>query len=237
MKKLVIFSSKKSFVPAIISVCFLLSLGVVLGTRNLPQTSPQKLVWKKPIQQYENPNDKRTLKEKAQEVGHYRAVQPPPDLNGYGTLDDLTLKAELIVIARARHNISQVSNDGATVTMNYEMQSEYFYKGRMAQGNLLSVILPGGLAVFSDGTSAEIGAPWFKKMINGNTYLLFLNRQDNGLWITTGGPRGVFSIPTSSTNRKVASHSLIEGDPMARFNDMGVVEFLRTVKHSVESAR
>ena len=234
MKKLIAIWTRHSLKITITLVLILVSLGVVLGTRNQSrQSQPQNPVWRGPANVENNEKDRRPLKEKAKEAGRYRAIQPAPDLHEFNTLADLSKKADLIVIATALHNSSLVSPDGNTINLEYSMQVEHVYKGTVDKSRSLLVSLPGGIANFPDGTSAEIGAPWFKKMMNASTYLLFLNSQNDRPWITTGGPRGVFEIPTTSTNRNVTSHSLLEGDPMRVFNDMDVIEFLRAVRQSL----
>jgi hypothetical protein len=117
------------------------------------------------------------------------------------------------------------------------MKVEHSYKGNLAAGQTISVSLPGGLTKFADGTSAEIKTPWFKKMINGKTYLLYLSANENRPFTITGGPRGLFEIPTDATNRLVTSHRMIEGDPMRNYNELDVIVFLREVKQAVTRSK
>lgn len=214
----------------------LLALGVVLGARGLyhQRTAPQELVWKKPpSNEDDNLKDPRLLKDKAKEAGRYLAAEYPPNFDKLNTLGDLVKEADALVIAKALNNISQLSSNGKTTTIVYEMSVLHVYKGTVATGNGLSVSLPGGLVRFSDGTSAEIRTPWFKKMLNGRTYLLFLSRQPDGAWKPTCGPRGLFEIPTTEANRKVASHTLIDGDPMRAYDGMEVTEFFRALRKAL----
>lgn len=74
-------------------------------------------------------------------------------------------------------------------------------------------------------------------MMNGKTYLLYLSANENHPFTITGGPRGLFSIPTDATNRVVTSHSMIEGDPMRNYSEMDVIAFLREVKQAVSRAK
>ena len=70
-------------------------------------------------------------------------------------------------------------------------------------------------------------------MLNGGTYLLFLSRQPDSTWTPTGGPRGLFEIPTTTANRKVTSHTLIDGDPMRAYDGMEVTDFHRALKEAL----
>lgn len=201
------------------------------------QQAPRGLIWKSPpTRDDDNLKDRRPLKDKAKNAGRYVATEYPSDLTGFSTLDELARSADSIVIAKAIDNASRISSNGMTVTIDYQLKIEHGYKATPRQSSSISVSLPGGLARFSDGTSAEIRTPWFRKMVNGHTYLLFLNRRGNR-WSVTGGPRGLFEIPTSEAYRKVTSHSLIENDPMRAYNDIDVIQFLRAVKQSANRTR
>jgi hypothetical protein len=236
MRKLRMFIRRQRAKIAVAFVLILLALGVVLGARGLyhQRSAPQQLVWKKPpSNEDDNLKDPRPLKDKAKEAGRYVAAEYPPKFDKLNTLGELAREADAVVIAKALHNTSQLSPNGKTVTIVYEMSVLHVYKGTFGTGNDLSVSLPGGLARFSDGTSAEVRTPWFKKMLNGGTYLLFLSRQPDRAWTPTGGPRGLFEIPTNEANRKVASHTMIDGDPMRAYDGMEVTQFLRALKEAL----
>ena len=215
----------------------LISIGVAFGTLGVyhqQPAPPQKLVWKKSANsEPDNAVDQRLLVDKARTAGKYVGIEYPPNLNKFKTLNDLVSAADSIVIATALKNVCKPSGDGKTVTIDYEMTVEHAYKGNLSSGKTISVSIPGGLVKFADGTSAEIRTPWFKKMTNRSTYLLFLNNHGNGRLTITGGPRGLFGIPTTASNRKVVPHSLIEGDPMQSYSDTDVIVFLRAVKQAV----
>jgi hypothetical protein len=211
---------------------------IVLQVSVYGQPSPQRqFTWKSPPDRADdNLKDRRPLKDKAKNNGRYVATEYPPTLTRFNTLDALARSADAIVIAKAIDNASRISSDGMTVTTDYQLKVEHGYKGKLAEGGSISVSLPGGLTRFSDGSSAEIRTPWFRKMVNGRTYLLFLNRRGNR-WSVTGGPRGLFEIPTTEGYRNVTSHSLMENDPMRAYNDTEVIQFLRAVKQSAKRAR
>lgn len=224
----------------LVLVLVLLSLGGAVGALTVyrRQASPRQLVWRTSSNtRTTHLQDQRPLREKARDVGQYRGTELPPDLSLFNNLDDVTRGSAAIVIATANRNVCSLSQDGKTVTIDYEMKVEHSYKGRLSPAHTISVSLPGGLAKFPDGTSAEIKTPWFKKMINGKTYLLYLSANENRPFTTTGGPRGLFEIPTDATNRLVTSHSMIEGDPIRNYNEMDVIVFLREVKQAVIRTR
>lgn len=214
----------------------LLSLGVALGALSVyrRQTSPRELVWRASSNaESTDQQDQRPLREKARDAGQYKTVERPPDLRLFNNLDDVTKGSAVIVIATANRNVCSLSPNGKTVTIDYEMKVDHSYKGTLTPGQAITVSLPGGLTKFPEGTSAEVKTPWFKKMMNGKTYLLYLNANENRPFTITGGPRGVFQIPTDDTNRLVTSHSMIENDPMRNYNEMDVTVFLREVKQTV----
>lgn len=214
----------------------LLSIGVALGALSVyrRQTSPRELVWRASSNaESTDQQDQRPLREKARDAGQYKTVERPPDLRLFNNLDDVTKGSAVIVIATANRNVCSLSPNGKTVTIDYEMKVDHSYKGTLTPGQAITVSLPGGLTKFPEGTSAEVKTPWFKKMMNGKTYLLYLNANENRPFTITGGPRGVFQIPTDDTNRLVTSHSMIENDPMRNYNEMDVTVFLREVKQTV----
>jgi len=240
MRKLLMFIRRQRAKIAVAFAFILLTLGVVLGARGFyhQRIAPQELVWKKPpSNEDDNLKDPRPLKDKAKEAGRYVAAEYPPNFDKLNTLGELAKEADAVLIAKALHNISQVTPDGKTVTIVYEMSVLHVYKGALGTGNGISVSLPGGLARFSDGTSAEIRTPWFKKMLNGGTYLLFLSGRPDRAWTPTGGPHGLFEIPTTEANRKVASHTLIDGDPMRAYDGVEVTEFLRTLREALTRSK
>jgi hypothetical protein len=217
-------------------ILVLLSLGGALGALSLyrRQTPPRQLVWKNSTNaESTDVQDQRPLREKARDAGQYKVTERPPDLSSFNNLDEVTRRSAAVVIATANRNVCSLSQNGKTVTIDYEMKVEHSYKGSLTLGQTISVSLPGGLTKFPDGTSAEIRTPWFKKMINGKTYLLYLSANENRPFTITGGPRGVFEIPTDATTRLVTSHSMIEGDPMRNYNQVDVIVFLREVKQAV----
>lgn len=224
----------------LVLIVVLLSLGGALGALTIyrRQTSPRYLVWRNSSNaESTDVQDQRPLRERARDARQYKVTERPPDLSPFTNLDEVTRGSAAIVIATANRNVCSLSPNGKTVTIDYEMKVEHSYKGSLTPGQEISVSLPGGLTKFADGTSAEIKTPWFKKMMNGKTYLLYLSANENRPFTITGGPRGLFEIPTDATSRLVASHSMIDGDPMRNYNQMDVLVFLREVKQAVTRAK
>jgi hypothetical protein len=84
--------------------------------------------------------------------------------------------------------------------------------------------------VFEDGTVAEIRTPGFKKVLNGNTYVMFLAEGDKAkdLFTLNGGPQGVFEVPADGTGIKTFGRAT---DPVVQKNkDRDVKAFLKEVR-------
>lgn len=65
-------------------------------------------------------------------------------------------------------------------------------------------------------------------MENRHTYVLFLTAEGDGTaYVTTGGPQGVFEITADSTS--VKSNSGINKDPMWKYHDMKLEQFMDEV--------
>lgn len=201
----------------------------------------QRLVWHqstaaKKASPENDPNDSRSLKDKAKEKGRFVGYQAQSDAK----LNDLSALANgsaLIVIGVPKTNISRMSADGKNITLDYTVKVEYVYKGKDGlQGDDVTVSLPGGMVSFDDGTVAEIRAPWFKKMQDGKTYLLFLEKAEAGRYVPTAGPEGIFEIPTDSSSREVKVHVSSQDDPMWKYDSTDVRQFLREVRKLTKTA-
>lgn len=197
----------------------------------------RQLSWR-PSAQTQNTavDDNRTLREKARQYRSFVKTEYPKGLEAFTTLDDLSKAADVIVIGTVKSNISKLSEDEKEITLDYQMVTEKAYKGNLNEKDVFTVSLPGGKVVFPDGSSAGVSAPWFKKMQNDRTYLLFLKRQQEISFTTIGGPRGLFQIPTDGTNRNIQIHTLITDDPMLKYKDMEVRAFLKEVRQAVAKA-
>lgn len=180
--------------------------------------------------------DNRTLKEKAKQSRTF-IDSKAPGKERYADLEQLTRQSDVVVIGTPQQNVCRLTPDGRSITTDYQVRVEYSYKGRLQEGNIISVSLPGGLVEFEDGSRAEIRAPWFKKMENGHTYLLYLkNITASRPFVTTGGPQGVFEIPTSRESRSVKSNSGLPQDQMWKYHNMNVRVFFKEVRKAAKKS-
>lgn len=171
-----------------------------------------------------------SLKQKAKQHGKFVGDEAPPAA-AYAQLAELASDSSDIVIGTAQQNVCRLSKDGKTITTDYQVTLEHKYKGKSHQGTSITVSLPGGLVQFSDGTSAEIRAPWFKKLQQGTTYLFFLNLgSDAQRFVPTGDAQGIFEIPTTKRDRLVKTQSGRLQDPIWRYNKVDVIDFLKQVR-------
>lgn len=218
------------------SVIICLVVSIVLITISISWAgiagNKQRFLWRQPATTQNDGEDKRTLREKARQSRKIVDTENPTNLPSLATLDDLARASDIVVIGTAKSNGSKLSQDEKKITLDYEMVAEKVYKGSLSQGGVFTVSLPGGQVVFPDGSTAAISTPWFKKMQNDKTYLLFLKQEQGRPFTTVGGPRGLFQIPTDATSRKVQAHTLIANDPLLKYNDVEVRAFLRELRKS-----
>lgn len=179
--------------------------------------------------------DTRSLKEKAKQAGDFIGSQNPKRTAVYAGLAELTAQSSAVIIGTPQGNTPTLSRDGKSLTLNYKVQVEYVYKGKLQQGNTVTVTLPGGRLKFDDGSTAEVRTPWFKKMQNGKTYALFLTSgSGNDLFVTTGEAQGIFEIPTTQDDRIVKSHSGIPQDPVWKYHGTPVKAFLEELRKATK---
>lgn len=207
----------------VLAILSLFALGFVLAKSNLPNNATLA----------QSRRDNRTLREKAKQRGTFVDSEEPTK-ERYSALQQLTTQSDVVVIGTPQQNVCRLTPDGKSITTDYKVRVEYSYKGTLREGNIISVSLPGGLVQFEDGSQAEIQTPWFKKMENGHTYLLYLKNTAAGKpFVTTGGPQGVFEIPTTRVTRSIKSNSGLSQDPMWKYHNMNVRAFLKEVRKAV----
>lgn len=213
----------------LVTLAFVAVLGLALvsiGASRRPRTATQN---------GGNAADNRTLKEKAKQARRFVGTEEPNMATRYTDLNQLAGHSSAVVIGTAQQNVCRLSADGKRITIDYSVKLEYVYQGSLKQGNTITVSLPGGSVEFPDGSSAEIQTPWFKKMQEGTTYLLFLNEAAGGrAFVTTGQAQGVFEIPTSEGSRTVKTHTGVMRDPMWKYQNMDVKVFLREVRKAIK---
>ncbi|MBA3240024.1 MAG: hypothetical protein H0T60_02205 [Acidobacteria bacterium] len=69
-------------------------------------------------------------------------------------------------------------------------------------------------------------------MERGKHYVLFLSANADGSYGTTGGPQGIYVIPTDGKGIRV--HSGRGGDPVWRSRDMDVRPFLKQIRQALQ---
>ena len=221
--------NKRLVTVGLISATILIAIGIAWAQIGKKRKG---MVWRPtPQQQSAAPDDSRTLKEKARDSRNFAKTEAPKDLQEFKSLKELTNASNLVVIGTVKTNITRLSHDEKTITIDYTMVAEKVYKGDMTEGDDFTVSVPGGKVIFRDGSAASVSTPWFKKMQDNKTYLLFLKQGET--FTTIGGPRGLFQIPTDKSSRAVQAHTLIEGDPLLKYNDIDVKEFLRELRQTL----
>jgi hypothetical protein len=225
---------RTAVITCLIAAIIFVAIGI--GWARIVQKRRQ-FVWRPPARSQNNAaDDKRTLRENAKQYRDFVKTEYPRGLEAFTTLDDMAKAADVIVIGTAKSNISKLSENEKEITLDYQMVAEKIYKGNLNEKDVFTVSLPGGKVIFPDGSTAGVSTPWFKKMQDGKTYLLFLKRVQEKSFTTVGGPRGLFQIPTDATSRNIQIHTLIADDPMLKYKDMEVRAFLREVKQTVAKA-
>lgn len=163
---------------------------------------------------YAQVSDPVTLKERASvsPSGHYVTYAPPSMAPTYPDLEKITHLSTAVLTGMVVDNRTELSPDGNFINVVYKVAVQGLLKGQgLRAGDQIKVSLPGGKYQFKtpDGSvvSAEVRTPWFKKMVDGKTYYLFLtvasseartaddvNVSVNVVLGPTGGPQGVFEL-------------------------------------------
>jgi hypothetical protein len=176
--------------------------------------------------------DNRSLREKAKDKGRYTGYEPPRKAKVSKNLEGLTKSSSGIIIGIPQDNISVLSADGRTITLDYKVRVMYVYKGALREQSTITVSLPGGRVAFEDGSTAEIRTSWLKKMMNGKAYALFLTESSRpGIFVTTGEAQGIFEIPKmAKDNPVIQTHSGLRNDPIGRYQNTDARQFLKELR-------
>jgi hypothetical protein len=221
---------KKTVILSVILSMSALTL-VVIGTTR--QRSKRMPITAESIETRKESKDVRTLREKARDNRKVAELRYPAKGQAVADVAELAVRSSDVIIGTPVDNLSKLSADGRTITLDYQVKVEYVYKGTVKPGTTITVSLPGGKLMFDDGSTAEVQTPWFKKMMNGQTYALFLKAGNAaGDFMTVGEAQGLFGIPTTKNDQAVSIHTGIKGDAMLRYNNMNVREFLKEVRRA-----
>jgi hypothetical protein len=176
--------------------------------------------------------DTRPLRERAKQAGRYVTQQAPKRSAVFADLAGLSDSSSAVIVGIPEDNISTLSTDGKNITIDYRVKVMYVYKGALREGETITVSLPGGMMAFEDGSTAEVRTPWFRKMMNGKAYALFLTATSNsGQFVTTGEAQGLFEIPmTLKDSMIIQTHSGLPGDPISKYSTMDARDFLRELR-------
>lgn len=212
-----------------------------------------------------------SLQNQAQVYGNYVTVAPPSIAPMFGSIDQITHASTLIIAGTALRNQCSLSADGTFITTDYQFSVQMIYKGHLPPStSIITVSLPGGRVAFNNpapsgaptpsvgGTTvtttyAEIRAPWFKKMQQGKTYILFLvgfggSGGQSSLPPTVisgdnlpstpaltfqpvGGPQGVYEVTDDGI---IKSNSGRAKDPAWQYHNMGAKPFLDAVRLAIK---
>lgn len=175
--------------------------------------------------------------------GRFVSYAPPSISPTYADLDQLTTVSTFVIIGTVTRNQTQLSADGYSVNTVYDVSVQGVLKGGIfLVNNTVKVSIPGGVVAFKDPSNqtyyAEVRTPWFKKMRNGGTYIIFMvlpktqeyqittSNLEGLLFDTTGGPQGVFE----EVNGVVKTHSGRLRDPIWQYDNMPSDSFKTKVR-------
>lgn len=169
-------------------------------------------------------------RELAKIKGHYVGnIDPNWDWAMF-SLEELTKNSVGVVVGVPIRGKSQLSPGGQSVITEYEVGVQEVIKGEISQGDTIKVSLPGGKVDFEDGTSVELNTPGFERMANHSPYVLFLYAKHDGgdAYLLTGGPQGLFEIPSNGAN--VKPHGRPTDPAVKEAKDKNVQSFLEEVR-------
>ena len=171
------------------------------------------------------------LREAARIRGHYVGIRTTSYSLKYD-LESLAAHSGIIIIGRPIDNTAHLSADGQMITTWYRVKIQQAMKGKLQSDETVTVSLPGGKFVFEDGSSAEIKTPDLERMLNGQTYILFLNPmlRAEGAFGLVGGSQGLFEIDSKTRRVKPNGHPL---DPF-RNKDQSADGFLQEIRAAVK---
>ena len=161
-------------------------------------------------------------------VGYGHAFRTPR----FNDIGEVARHSTAIIIGTAGTNRCRLSADEREVTIDYEVTVQQVLKGNLQPNSTVTVSLPGGRVHFTDGSTAEVRTPWFRKMQQGGTYILFLTPRGNETYMTTGGPQGVFGL-AAGVSGTVESHSGRLRDPVWQYHNRPAQDFLALVSEAV----
>jgi hypothetical protein len=154
---------------------------------------------------------------------------PNPDWLNFG-VENLTRNSEVVAVGVPLRNRGRLTTDGGSAVTQYEVMLQDVLKGNVAPGSIIKVALPGGKVSFADGSTAEVRTPKFRKMVNGKTYLLYLNANDDeqSSYDLTAGPQGLLEL--SADGVEVNSHAAEKSRIKEQVKGKNSAEFLKEAR-------
>lgn len=219
----------------LVALIILVGLGLGLGLSKMVNAAkrPVEMAGQVAPQQGRKVDaDTRPLKERAKQVGRYISDQPPNRVGAFVGLSDLARNSSAVIIGIPQENVSALSPDGRSITIDYKVRVMYVYKGAAREGDIVTVSLPGGRVGFDDGSTAEIRTSWFKKMMDGKAYALFLTATPRpGIFVTTGEAQGLFEVPKRAEDGMIVqAHTGLLNDPVAKYHNGDAREFFKELR-------
>ncbi len=212
--------SHQNLLRLILILLPLVTTAALLTRVAVPQTTPNPI----------------SLRLRAGPSGNYVSYAQPNIFPSYADLNQLGLASTDVITGLVGDNICKLSADESSITTDFDVTVQTVYKGGLIPGSTIKVSVIGGRLAFKqlDGSlaTAEIRAPWFKKMSAASQYYFFLTGssviqgQQAQPLKPTGGPQGVFEI----ANGVITSNSGRLRDPMWQYNNVAVAIFQVSVQ-------
>lgn len=136
-----------------------------------------------------------SLREGARHRGHKVLTARPKNLRKYDNVAKLVRDSTAIVVGRPEQRASQLRQPAEDfVDTDYQVRVTEVLDGQPRAGETITVVTPGGVVQFPDGSSAEVRMPefWRDPQV-GKNYVFFL-RQKGEKFLLVGGPQGLFEI-------------------------------------------
>jgi hypothetical protein len=112
------------------------------------------------------------------------------------TLRELASLSQVIVIGSATSAICRVAAGGRGIVTDFQVSVDSVLKGdRAISGMTISV--PGGKAVFADGSTSEVRTPGFLRPQIGSRLVWFVRRESAGeqaRFVPVHGPLGIYDL-------------------------------------------
>jgi hypothetical protein len=124
-----------------------------------------------------------------------REVDDPEWRQGL-SLSEMMQRSSLVIVGDALSGTSRLSQNGQTITTDYQIRVRETIKGSLAPRSIVSVSLPGGMIKKPDGTLFEIRARKFRYMVRNKVYVLFLKEvpSSEGVFTAVRGPQGIYEL-------------------------------------------